>query len=112
MIPLGRGLDAGAPEVLQLGHILTQAVGLDPAIEPEVHKLATRPGDIYLMCSDGLSDLVPDAAISAIVAAASNDLDAAANALIATALSAGGHDNVTVVLVRHEASASSVRKKK
>jgi protein phosphatase len=105
-------LDAGAPEVLQLGHILTQAVGLDPGIEPEVHKLPTRPGDIYLMCSDGLSDLVPDAAIAAIIGAAGDDLDAAVNALIATALSAGGHDNVTVVLVRDDQPRASRKKKK
>jgi protein phosphatase len=98
-------LDPGAPEVMQLGHILTQAVGLDHDIEPVVCKRASRPGDVYLLCSDGLSDLVPDAAIAAIVAAAGEDLEAGVEALIATALSAGGHDNITVVLVRQGSSA-------
>ncbi len=94
-------LAPGAPEVLQFGHILTQAVGLDPVIEPEVHRWPGRIGDCYLLCSDGLSDLVPDAAIAAIVNTAGGDLTAAAQALVATALAAGGHDNVTVLLVRH-----------
>jgi protein phosphatase len=95
-------LTAGAPEVLQLGHILTQAVGLDEHIDPEVNRYGTRQGDVYLLCSDGLSDLVPDAAIAAIVTASCGDLRAAVDSLVATALGAGGHDNVTVVLVRDD----------
>ena len=100
---LDRGdLAEGAPEIVQLGHILPQAVGLDPAVEPEVQKLALDAGDIFLLCSDGLSDLVPDAAIGATVGASEGDLLAAANALVATALNSGGHDNVTVVLIRND----------
>ena len=102
---LDRGdLAEGAPEILQLGHILTQAVGLDPGVEPDVRKLPLTPGDVFLLCSDGLSDLVPDAAIGAIIGAAEGDMLAAANALVATALNSGGHDNVTVLLARNDQS--------
>lgn len=98
-------LAEGAPEVLQLGHILTQAVGLDGGLSPEVRRFEWRAGDVFLLCSDGLSDLVPDAAIAAIVGAANGDLNAAAQALVATALNSGGHDNVTVVVARLEPAA-------
>lgn len=100
---LDRGdLAEGAPEIMQLGHILTQAVGLDPAVEPEVHVHPLEPGDVFLLCSDGLSDLVPEAAIGAIIRAAEGDISAAASGLVATALNSGGHDNVTVVLARND----------
>lgn len=91
-----------APEVAQYGHILTQAVGLSEAVRPEVGRFVPVPGDVYLLCSDGLSDLVPDRAIAAIVTAYEDDIEAAAEALVAAALEAGGHDNVTVLLVRDQ----------
>jgi protein phosphatase len=95
-------LEPGAPEVLQFGHILTQAVGLDPVIQPDVSRVVANADDTYVLCSDGLSDLVPDTAIGAIVNSANGDVQVAADSLVATALAAGGHDNVTVVLVRDE----------
>jgi protein phosphatase len=95
-------LEPDSPEVLQLGHILTQAVGLDPGIEPEVGRFPARQGDLYVLCSDGLSDLVPDSAIGTIVTTLASDLENAAKALIATALNAGGHDNITVIVVRDD----------
>ena len=82
--------------------ILTQAVGLDPAIEPEIGRFPAKRGDLYVLCSDGLSDLVPDSAIGTIVGTLAADLEGAAGALVATALNAGGHDNVTVVVVRDD----------
>jgi protein phosphatase len=95
-------LEPDAPEVMQLGHILTQAVGLDAGIEPEVCRYPTQQGDLYVLCSDGLSDLVPDSAIGTIVTTLARDLENAAQALIATALNAGGHDNITVVVVHDD----------
>jgi len=88
------------PEVLQLGHILTQAVGLDPAIEPEVHKLDTKPGDIYLMCSDGLSDLVDDEEMHHTLKAHGESLETAAKRLVQIANEKGGKDNISVILAR------------
>ncbi len=101
----------GAPEVAQLGHILTQAVGLDPHVEPEVSVFDSETGDVLVLCSDGLSDLVPDAAIGAIVNASGSDLDKAAHDLVETALNAGGHDNVTVVVARNDQTQSPHRSK-
>lgn len=95
-------LEPDSPEVLQLGHILTQAVGLDPGIEPEVGRFRAQQGDLYVLCSDGLSDLVPDSAIGTIVTTLASDLESAAQALVATALNAGGHDNITVVVVHDD----------
>ncbi len=105
-------LEPGSPEVLQLGHILTQAVGLEPIVEPEMRKHETSLGDIYVLCSDGLSDLVPDSAIGTIVSTLANDLEEAARALVTTALNAGGHDNVTVLLVRDDQQRGSTPRKK
>jgi len=100
---LDRGeIDPDAPEFMQLGHILTQAVGLDPAMTPVVARLPARTGDVYLLCSDGLTDLVRDSAIAAILGAKGADPHAAAEALIAAALSAGGNDNITVIVARDD----------
>ena len=56
------------------------------------------PGDIYLICSDGLTDLVRDEEITELIAEADNAPDAAAEALVGAANRAGGIDNITVVL--------------
>ncbi len=88
-----------APEAAQFGHILTQAVGLETAVKPEVSRHPATVGDVYLLCSDGLSDLVADEQIAAAVSGA-GDLQGAADRLVREALDAGGHDNVTVVLAR------------
>ena len=60
-------------------------------------------GDVLLLCSDGLTDLVPSWDVRDILAAAGRDLDAAADRLVAAALHAGGTDNVTVLLVSLDA---------
>lgn len=89
----------GSPEAQGLGHILTQAVGLEAEIYPDLTTLDAKQGDVYLLCSDGLSDLVPPEEIAdclAGVTAAS--LADYAQRLIDAALEAGGHDNITVVL--------------
>ena len=41
-------------------NLVTRALGIDPAVEAEIHEYETRPGDVYLLCSDGLSDMVSD----------------------------------------------------
>jgi PPM family protein phosphatase len=58
-----------------------------------------QPGDVYLMCSDGLSDMLDDESIAQLLLA-NHSLDAAANGLIAAANEAGGKDNISVVLAR------------
>ena len=79
-------------------HLLEQAVGITAAIAPEIGTVRVGPGDRLLLCSDGLTDMLSDAAIAATLAADAGDPAAAARSLIRAALAAGGHDNVSVVV--------------
>ena len=81
-------------------NLVTRALGIDMVVEPELNRYATRAGDLYLLCSDGLNDMVDDAQIAAIVRTGSASLDATAAALVASANAMGGADNVSVILLR------------
>ena len=78
--------------------MITRAVGTEPTVEVETLTLAAAPGDLYLICSDGLTDIVRDEQIAELIRDADADPDAAAEALVAAANRAGGIDNITVVL--------------
>ncbi|MEL6544236.1 MAG: protein phosphatase 2C domain-containing protein [Myxococcota bacterium] len=94
-------LSPDAPEAAQIGHILTQAVGLEEDIAPDIVTLETQKNDVFLLCSDGLSDLLKPPRIAAILNGVDkNNLDDRAQKLVQAALEAGGHDNITVVLAR------------
>lgn len=79
--------------------ILTQAIGTSIAISPEVDGDVAMTNDIYLLCSDGLSDLVPFEVIEECISS-SNKLPKIGEKLIEFAKTCGGHDNITLVLVR------------
>jgi PPM family protein phosphatase len=80
--------------------ILTRAVGLDPRIPVDTPApLELAPGDQVLLCSDGLTEVVPDVKLTELLTT-EPDGDAACRSLIDAANSAGGPDNITVVLVR------------
>ena len=81
--------------------IITRALGPEPDVEVDTLTVAAADGDVYLLCSDGLTSMVSEEAIADILAGAP-DLAAAADELVAAALAAGGRDNVTVVLFRIE----------
>jgi hypothetical protein len=81
-------------------NVIVRAVGLRDAVEPEVQTQEYLAGDIYLLCSDGLNDMVPDEVIAGAMRALRHDLQAMGNRLIDLALDGGGKDNVTVLLVR------------
>lgn len=82
-------------------HRLTQALGVSgPPPCPQIVNEKWSPGDIILMCSDGLSEMVSDDLIADTLASAA-DLEQAADNLLALALDAGGRDNVTLALARH-----------
>ena len=83
----------------QQKNLLTRALGAEPEVEPEIHSHGVLPGDCYLICSDGLNDMLEDQEIARLLAQA-QDLDAAAAALIEAANSGGGRDNVSVILIR------------
>ena len=78
--------------------VITRAVGTEPTVDVETLTVAASPGDLYLICSDGLTDIVRDEQIAELIQAADHDPDAAAEALVAAANRAGGIDNITVVL--------------
>ena len=81
-------------------NLVTRALGVDPTVEPEINDYDTRQGDIYLFCSDGLSDMVEEQDIGAILRSASADLTLAAAQLVQKANDNGGHDNVSLILLR------------
>jgi protein phosphatase len=81
--------------------IITRALGPEPEVRVDTHSWRGEPGDVYLLCSDGLTSMVSEARVAQIVRSAPS-LDAAGRALIAAANDAGGRDNITVVLFRLE----------
>jgi protein phosphatase len=81
--------------------IITRALGPEPEVEVDTFTVAAQDGDVYLICSDGLTSMVAESTVAAIMREAP-DIATAADGLIAAALDAGGRDNVTVVLFRIE----------
>ena len=81
-------------------NLVTRAVGIDPEVETEVHTYPVQVGDIYLMCSDGLNDMVKDEDIELTLSSLAANLPLAAQQLIQLACDNGGRDNVSVILVR------------
>ena len=89
--------------------IITRALGPEPDVEVDTFAVDAQDGDVYLLCSDGLTSMVAEQAIAEILAERNPSLAAAADALVAAALAAGGRDNVTVVLFRIEDGRASPR---
>ena len=80
-------------------NVITRAVGTKRSVEPEVQRLPVQAGDLFLLCSDGLTRELPDDAI-AVLLSRSISLEERTRSLIDASLRAGGRDNVTVVLVQ------------
>lgn len=81
-------------------NLVTRALGVDPVVEVEVHEHEVRPGDIYLLCSDGLNDMVEDDDIALTLQALGANLELAATQLVELANDNGGRDNVSAILVK------------
>jgi serine/threonine protein phosphatase PrpC len=77
---------------------ITRALGTDPLVEVDAFTVAGQPGDVFLICSDGLPTMVSDERVAELVAESGDDLARAADRLVAAANAGGGVDNVTVVL--------------
>lgn len=83
-------------------HVITNAVGGSAqGIVAEIHKLGLEAGDVILLCSDGLTEMVPDVELAAALASLPNP-EEACRALVARANAAGGRDNVTAVVARFD----------
>jgi PPM family protein phosphatase len=81
--------------------IITRALGPEPEVVVDTRSWAARDGDVLLLCSDGLTSMIPEAQVGEILREATG-LEQAGRALIAAANRAGGRDNITVVLLRLE----------
>lgn len=85
-----------------LRNVLTKAVGAREDVEFDVHTQALSDGDLLLLCSDGLTNMLPDATILDVVARHGANLEAACDALVAEANAQGGRDNISAILVRYQ----------
>ena len=84
-----------------LRNVITRALGTQPSVEPDLFDLKAEAGDIFLLCSDGLTGEVPDAQIESLLTA-DLPLDKICANLVDAANHAGGHDNITCLLVKAE----------
>ena len=94
-------------ETHPLRNIITRAVGAAPTVEPEIQRLELKPGDLYLLASDGLTRELSDAMLAAAIqdgtsdrSRSTSDLAGLATMLIGQANNAGGRDNITVLLLQ------------
>ena len=78
--------------------VITRALGTDPDVDVDTFSVDARPGDVFLICSDGLSSYVDGNEIEEVIARNRFDLESAAKALIQAANRGGGDDNITAVL--------------
>jgi len=98
-------IDAGMITVEDARHsqnknLVTRALGVDPEVETEIHDHDALPGDIFLLCSDGLNDMVEDEETAMTLQVLGANLELAATQLIQMANDNGGRDNVSVILVK------------
>lgn len=98
LIDMGQVTEQRAPEFMYK-NIITKAIGTEPSVDPSVHATHVEPDDIYMMCSDGLSDLLTTKEMEEVINHAES-LQQAAQTLVDRANEMGGHDNITVVIAK------------
>ncbi len=91
-------------------NLVTRALGVDAHVQIDLGAHATEPGDLYLLCSDGLNDVLTDVQIERLLAAHGADPDAAVRRLVDATNQAGGPDNISVILVRTDKRFRRARK--
>ncbi len=85
-------------------NLVTRALGIENSVTVDIHEDAVLPGDIYLLCSDGLSDMLEDKDIANVLSLYGDNLDLKADHLITQANVNGGRDNISVLLARPNVS--------
>ena len=88
------------------GNVLVRALGLQDTVKVDVRGEKMVPGDLYVLCSDGLTDMVDDHTIGEILALGGGDLRTSCSRLVERANHNGGRDNITVCLLQVEESPS------
>ena len=81
-------------------NVILRSLGVRPKVKVDICSISPRPGDVFLLCSDGLSGLLGDDELHAIVSSHDGILEEACQTLVDMANSLGGHDNITVQLVQ------------
>ncbi len=89
-------LDEQAARLSALRGVLTRALGVETAVDSDIHQFGWQGGDRLLLCSDGLTDMVHDLEITRFLAGIGRRGNS--KELVQAALDGGGHDNVSVVL--------------
>ena len=84
-------------------NVIVRALGMKDTVQVDVERFEAVDGDLFLLCSDGLSGMVNDEALVAAIGAGT-DLDAISAKLIELANEAGGNDNITCILLRYRAN--------
>ncbi|HET7128674.1 MAG TPA: Stp1/IreP family PP2C-type Ser/Thr phosphatase [Gaiellaceae bacterium] len=102
-------LSASDAEVHPQRSVITRALGTDPDVDVDAFTVRPEPGDIYLLCSDGLSDMVAGDVIEEVMLRHRSDLDETAKALVRAANRGGGDDNITAVLFEMVGDDAQVR---
>lgn len=98
---VGRGaMDAQQAAKSHNRNVLTRALGVEPDVTVDVAHHDLRSGDVYVLCSDGLTGMAPDAEIAAVLEGCAGNLEATANRAVALANERGGRDNISVVLLK------------
>jgi PPM family protein phosphatase len=97
-------IDSGliSKEDARLSHnknLVTRALGIDPEVEAEIHTYDVQEGDLFLLSSDGLNDMIEDEEIQMTLIALRSNLDLTAQQLVQASNDAGGRDNISVMLV-------------
>ena len=77
--------------------VITRALGTDPDVDVDTFSVPAQPGDLFMICSDGLTSMVGDETILEVLSRRREDLDAAAKELVENANRRGGEDNITIV---------------
>jgi len=83
--------------------VVTRALGTDPDVDVDTFSIEAKPGDVFMICSDGLTSMVSDEGILEEIRRHRDDLRAAAKALVRAANKSGGEDNITVVFFEIQA---------
>lgn len=92
-------VDPAEARFVDYKNLVTRALGIEPLVEVELNEYPVEIGDLYLMCSDGLNDMMRDGEIADILVSYRSDLRQAAKELIHAANDFGGRDNVSVILI-------------
>jgi serine/threonine protein phosphatase PrpC len=103
-------IDAEAARFSASRNLITRAVGVDRIVDVEIHDHQTQIDDVYLMCSDGLSDMLSMKEILEIMSSTASNLDLTCDALVARANKNGGRDNTSVILITVQSSQADASK--